>query len=115
MTGRLPTVADLDTLRASLDRGVQSIVRSRPELDSVNESIASARRRIDELEQKRLTVGLLGGTGVGKSTLLNAIAGRTISRSGDRRPTTDRIVCYRHRDFAVPTWLSDDDVSTPRP
>ena len=33
-------------------------------------------------------LGLAGGTGVGKSTLLNAIAGADISAAGARRPTT---------------------------
>jgi GTP-binding protein EngB required for normal cell division len=47
-----------------------------------------------------LYVGILGGTGVGKSTLINALAGKQISQSSDRRPYTDRAVIYRHRDTA---------------
>ena len=45
-----------------------------------------------------LYVGLIGGSGVGKSTLINAIAGEQISRPSDRRPCTDKIVTYRHKD-----------------
>ncbi len=45
-----------------------------------------------------LYVGILGGTGVGKSTLINALAGEVISHSSDRRPFTDRAVVYRHED-----------------
>jgi putative ribosome biogenesis GTPase RsgA len=33
-------------------------------------------------------LALAGGTGVGKSTLLNAIAGENVSAAGARRPTT---------------------------
>ncbi len=45
-----------------------------------------------------LYVGLLGGTGVGKSTLINALARREISSASDKRPFTEKIVVYRHRD-----------------
>ncbi len=59
---------------------------------------------LSEIRQKAssaselLYVGLLGGTGVGKSSLINALAGRQISASSDRRPFTDRAVVYRHAD-----------------
>ena len=43
-------------------------------------------------------MGILGGTGVGKSTLINALAESEISCPGDRRPFTDRAVLYRHKD-----------------
>ena len=39
-------------------------------------------------------LALVGGTGVGKSTLLNAIAGRTVSEAGARRPTTGQPVAW---------------------
>lgn len=43
-----------------------------------------------------LTIGLLGGTGVGKSSLMNALAGVKIASMSDRRPHTDRVLIYRH-------------------
>ncbi|MBI5248959.1 MAG: 50S ribosome-binding GTPase [Desulfomonile tiedjei] len=52
-----------------------------------------------------LYVGILGGTGVGKSTLINALAGKSISQPSDKRPFTDRAVVYRHRD--VPRGLEE--------
>ncbi|MEW6266416.1 MAG: GTPase domain-containing protein [Thermodesulfobacteriota bacterium] len=55
----------------------------------------------------RLVLGLVGGTGVGKSTLINALAGERISASTDLRPTTDRPVLYRHREN--PFSLSSDE------
>lgn len=42
-------------------------------------------------------VALVGGTGVGKSSLLNALAGTDISRASARRPTTARPVAWLPR------------------
>lgn len=47
-----------------------------------------------------LYVAIVGGTGVGKSMLINALAGSEISSPSDRRPFTDRGVVYRHREAA---------------
>ncbi len=66
---------------------------------------ALARRLSQARQSLLLHVGLLGGTGVGKSTLINALAGETISSVSDRRPYTDRIVAYRHRDVSLPETL----------
>lgn len=74
-----------------------------------HEQIALRERDLDD----RLFLGLVGGTGVGKSTLINAIAGGVISRSGDRRPTTDRAVVYRHEDTPLPQTFPRVDLATP--
>lgn len=62
------------------------------------ELIRRARDLAEEARQpgELLYVGILGGTGVGKSTLINALAGREISAASDRRPFTDKAVMYRH-------------------
>jgi len=45
----------------------------------------------------------LGGTGVGKSSLLNALARETIASSSFRRPHTERVLIYRHEEaFPLP-------------
>jgi len=51
--------------------------------------------------ERPLVVGFFGGTGVGKSTLLNRIAGEPIARSGVERPTSRIITVYVHRSVSV--------------
>ena len=45
-----------------------------------------------------LVVGFLGGTGTGKSTLLNALVGQRVSEAGKARPTTCQPVLVCHPD-----------------
>ncbi|MGF1546622.1 MAG: hypothetical protein ACFCUG_04815 [Thiotrichales bacterium] len=46
-----------------------------------------------------LIVALFGGTGVGKSSLLNRLAGEAIARVGVERPTSQTVTLYLHQDF----------------
>jgi energy-coupling factor transporter ATP-binding protein EcfA2 len=49
-----------------------------------------------DVERPLLVVMLMGGTGVGKSTLLNALAGAPIAQASFTRPTTRDPVVYYH-------------------
>ncbi len=58
-------------------------------------------QRLAVFHYKQLTshlwVVLLGGTGTGKSTLFNAVAGKELSRTGVERPKTRGAIAYAHR------------------
>ena len=61
-----------------------------------------------------ILIGLVGGTGVGKSTFINALAQTEVSTSSDRRPTTDRVVVYRHADVPLAPDVPTDHLSQPQ-
>lgn len=82
----------------------------------------SAAREVRSLAAQRLgfpgsvyLLALAGGTGVGKSSLLNALAGSQVSRAGVRRPTTGEPVAWvpvgRREELApVLEWLGVREV-----
>jgi len=71
--------------------------------------LADARQRLG-FEGSAYVLALVGGTGVGKSSLLNALAGGVVSPAGARRPTTGMPVAWvaeSARDETAPLlkWL----------
>lgn len=52
-------------------------------------------------DQRPLVVAFFGGTGVGKSSLLNRLAGQTIARVGVERPTSREISMYHHHSLQI--------------
>ncbi len=85
----------VEDLRKSM-RLVSGLVGAE-DIQATEKSLVDIERRLDDCGGP-LHVGLLGGTGVGKSSLINALAGSEVSTASDRRPHTDRIVVYRHRE-----------------
>jgi energy-coupling factor transporter ATP-binding protein EcfA2 len=99
----------LDRL-AGLADSVEGRIESRrttPITPERTEALKSASRELSERVSRLkadpglLTVVALGGTGVGKSSLLNALAGARIAESGLRRPTTTDPTAYHHKDVDV--------------
>jgi putative protein kinase ArgK-like GTPase of G3E family len=66
--------------------------RSPEKLFSVNQSDVSTRP---------LIVAFMGGTGVGKSSLLNRLAGQAIAKAGIERPTSREVTLYHHQSLSL--------------
>lgn len=73
----------------------------------LNQSRALVRRLLTRLETMRvrleapLVIATFGGTGTGKSSLVNAIVGAECTKSGRERPTTTRPVLIAHSETEV--------------
>ncbi len=68
-------------------------VQLRDALPRLRDQIGELRDREDALEDV-LVIALVGGSGVGKSTLLNALAGDTLARASEFRPCTTQPMVY---------------------
>ncbi len=102
--------ASFDLLVENLDRWVRSAPAWPPargvqaEWDGVRPRLEAARHDLARV----LVVGVVGGTGTGKSTLVNALAGGEVTAAGDvARPTTINPVVVAARDVDV-SWLPLD-------
>ena len=96
------TKAPSQLLQDEMDRIIDLLNRgdffsfTNKETESFRKEAGSLYKKVKSVESGFLAIGLLGGTGVGKSTLMNALAGSEISSASHRRPHTDRILIYRH-------------------
>jgi len=54
-----------------------------------------------DINERPLIVAFMGGTGVGKSSLLNRLAGQAIARAGVERPTSREVTLYHHQSLAI--------------
>jgi GTP-binding protein EngB required for normal cell division len=83
---------------------------------ALEQAVARARAQFLDVPTPVLTVALAGGTGSGKSTLINALAGATIAEVGPLRPTTRQLRVYHHRDVAaggLPVELANEATFAP--
>lgn len=86
LTGRVRRWADGDLPWEPAGR-VQALLRR------VLERVETLRVRLET----PLVVATFGGTGTGKSTLVNALVGEEVTRTGRQRPTTTKPVLILHR------------------
>ena len=109
------------TLAETLDR-LQEAADAAREIGLVEEASRSevvlehARERVG-FSGSTYVLALAGGTGVGKSSLLNALAGRTVSAVRAVRPTTDEPIAWiaeSRRDELAPllAWLDVRHITT---
>lgn len=70
-------------------------------IDALQNVTTTAPAQLFDAGDRPLVAGLFGGTGVGKSTLLNRLAGESIARASVERPTSRDITVYVHRSQVV--------------
>jgi GTPase Era involved in 16S rRNA processing len=101
--------AQLDEVAALLDRGPLFSLTG-DESRSLQDQTRRISEKLASIQASFLTVGLLGGTGVGKSTLMNALARSEIASASHRRPHTDQALIYRHVRADLPSTLALSDL-----
>ena len=109
-SGAGPDFADFDELVESLTRWVASgpdwppARRIRAEWEQIAPRLDRTRRDLSRM----LVVGVIGGTGTGKSTLVNALAGHEVTTASDvARPTTTAPIVVVANDVDC-SWLPLD-------
>ncbi len=68
-------------------------------------------------QARPLIVAFMGGTGVGKSSLLNRLAGQDIANTGVERPTSREVTLYHHQSINIqklPEGLPLDKINISR-
>jgi hypothetical protein len=91
---------DLGGCLEGLERVAEAAERLGLDAGPARETLAEARARLG-FPGTAFVCALAGGTGAGKSSLLNALAGREVSRPGATRPVTDEPVAWVPADAAA--------------
>ncbi len=84
------------------------------DVSEIDQLVSDAEKRLG-LTGDKYVLALIGGTGVGKSTLLNALAGTEVSKASVLRPTTAMPTAWLHQESALDMtelleWLEVDQV-----
>lgn len=65
------------------------------------EKQSSANELFASNNERPLVVAFMGGTGVGKSSLLNKLSGQAIAKTGVVRPTSKEVTLYHHQTVSL--------------
>ena len=108
----LELLAEVNALAAELSRWADQA----PDWPTARSCAALVRRLVERVDTLRvrldapLVVATLGGTGTGKSSLVNALVGSEVTQPGRQRPTTRRPTLICRHDLA-PEMLGIDPAS----
>ena len=97
----------------SISERLRSCLKSAPNwepIDGCREKIDRFLLRVEGVKHRLkmpLIVAMLGGTGTGKSTLLNALVGEKVVREGKERPTTAEPILVCHDSIEPARWGID--------
>jgi len=91
---------DLAGCLTALERVADAAERLGLDAGDARRTLESVRARLG-FPGSAFVLALAGGTGAGKSSLLNALAGREVSRPGSLRPVTDEPVAWVPADAAT--------------
>jgi hypothetical protein len=109
---QLELLSELDALLARLDRWAGTAPDWQP-AETCRAMVRRLEQRIAAMRvrwEAPLVVALLGGTGTGKSALINALLGAETVRTGRQRPTTTRPTIVLRSDI-TPEMLGIDPAS----
>jgi GTP-binding protein EngB required for normal cell division len=110
------TIDPVPQLRSDLLRAHRMLARnsllafSAEQQSSLRDAAQKLLEKLERVAHGQLTVGLLGGTGVGKSTIMNALAGEEIASTSHRRPHTNQVLLYRHDAALLPGELERSQI-----
>jgi 50S ribosome-binding GTPase len=107
---------DLGGCLEALERVAEAAERLGLDAGPARDTLAAARTRLG-FPGTAFVCALAGGTGAGKSSLLNALAGREVSRPGPTRPVTAEPVAWVPADAAAELgpllrWVGVDRVAS---
>jgi len=102
---------DYSDLLAVIDDWAQQSVKTgwidqQQALSLRGEQESSASELFENKNDRPLIVAFMGGTGVGKSSLLNKLSGKAIAKTGIERPTSREVTLYHHQSVSL-TQLED--------
>ena len=101
--------SDLLRISKSLSQSY-SLLLPPEEQEALHGAALRLAEKLSSLTHSLLNVGLLGGTGVGKSSIMNALAGESIASTSHRRPHTHQVLIYHHHTALLPSELEQATV-----